>query len=100
MFARMTTLQAKPENVEEVVEAFRQDVLPAARGRAGYQGGHFLIDRASGKIIAVSLWADEAAMRATSSISSQATAAWSARWQLTVQPVVEGFEVAASEMQG
>ena len=100
MHARMTTFQTDPGHIDEVVRHFREEVLPVARQQAGYEGGHFMIDRETGKVIAVSLWTSEEAMRSSAGMASQTVGGWQQRLNLATAPEVEGFEVAASEMQG
>jgi heme-degrading monooxygenase HmoA len=61
MFARATTLQGSPENVETGVQQYR-DALSRFRQIPGSQGAFLLIDRRAGKGIGVTLWESEQAM--------------------------------------
>jgi hypothetical protein len=65
MFARVNTFQGSPDAVEGLVRQAREHVIPSASQEAGYRGMLLLADRASGKSIAVTLWEDEAALRAS-----------------------------------
>ena len=66
MHARMTRYEgASPEQIDEAVEA-KKGVLPTEFGHTeGMTGAMFLVDRERGTIIAVSVWQDEDAMRAS-----------------------------------
>ena len=59
MFARMTLLPFKPENVNDAVRLFQTSVIPEARKQKGFRGSCFLIDRIGGKARAVTFWASE-----------------------------------------
>ena len=66
MHARMTRYEgAPPDAIEETVQA-KKGVLPTEFGQTeGMQGAVFLVDRQSGRIVVISLWQDEDAMRAS-----------------------------------
>jgi hypothetical protein len=66
MHARMTRYEgASPDVIDETVET-KKGVLPTEFGQTeGMQGDIFLMDRQSGTVIVISLWADEDAMRAS-----------------------------------
>lgn len=59
MFARMTLLPFKPENVDDAVRLFQTSVIPEAKKQKGFRGSCFLIDRIGGKARAVTFWASE-----------------------------------------
>jgi heme-degrading monooxygenase HmoA len=56
MFARMTFLQVKPETIDEGIRIFRTSVFPAAKRQKGFQGACLLVDRGTGKGVAVTFW--------------------------------------------
>ncbi len=66
MHARMTRYEgAAPAAVEDTLET-KKGVLPTEFGQTeGMKGAIFLLDRRSGTIVVISLWRDEAAMRAS-----------------------------------
>ena len=90
MFARVSTIQGKPEKVEEVVRFFEKAV---PKGLEGMKGGYLLVNRKTGKIVSISLWETEKAMQASASsankIRGQATETAAA-----APPTVEIYEVA------
>ena len=63
MFARVSTFQGSPEQLDDSTSQAIEQILPAARRLAGFQGVLSLIDRATGKSITITLWQDEEAMR-------------------------------------
>ncbi len=68
MIARVTTAQSRPEDIDETLQFFEAIGVPSCLGVAGFKAAYFLVDRASGKWLEVSLWeskeADEEAMAA------------------------------------
>ena len=66
MHARMTRYEgAPPEAIEDTLET-KKGVLPTEFGQTeGMKGMMFLMDRQTGAVIAISLWQDEEAMRAS-----------------------------------
>jgi heme-degrading monooxygenase HmoA len=71
MFARVTTLQGSPDSVDAGTASVRDEVLPAARGMAGFMGMIALGDRSTGKMIGITLWESEDAMRASEEAANQ-----------------------------
>lgn len=65
MYARSTTVQAQPENIDTGIDCVRGDVLPALETMPGFVGLSLLVDRESGRCIATSAWDSQDAMRAT-----------------------------------
>jgi hypothetical protein len=66
MHARVTRYEgAAPQSMEETLQA-KKGVLPTEFGQTeGMKGAVFLVDRQSGTVVAISLWRDEEAMRAS-----------------------------------
>ena len=65
MFARVTTFEGSPEQVDEFRHALVEHMLPALRRLKGYQGVLILTDRQGGKVLGVALWESEEAMGAS-----------------------------------
>ncbi|MGH3383703.1 MAG: hypothetical protein ACRDO1_03915 [Nocardioidaceae bacterium] len=65
MYARSTTLQARPETIDAGVAFVRDQVMPALMEMSGCIGLSMLVDREAGRCIATSAWQDEESMRAT-----------------------------------
>jgi heme-degrading monooxygenase HmoA len=59
MYARMTIVQVKLENIEDGIRIFRTSIIPEAKKQKGYRGACLLIDRAAGQGRAVTFWRSE-----------------------------------------
>jgi heme-degrading monooxygenase HmoA len=69
MFARVSTYEGRPEQLDEMHHEGIEHILPALEMQDGYSGGLVLADRQSGKVLAVTLWESEQAMTATEDAS-------------------------------
>jgi heme-degrading monooxygenase HmoA len=69
MFARVSTYEGRPEQLDEMHHEGIEHVLPALEMQDGFNGGLVLADRQSGKVLAVTLWESEQAMDATEDAS-------------------------------
>ena len=65
MFARVTTLEGPPEQIDEALRHVRERVLPRIQQYDGYNGFITLGDRRAGRILGISLWRSEQALRST-----------------------------------
>lgn len=65
MFARVSEFEVRPERLDEMDHEGTEHVLPALRMQEGFGGGFVLVDRQSGKLIAVTFWENEQAMDIT-----------------------------------
>lgn len=65
MFARVSELEVRPELLDEMNREGAEHILPALRMQDGFSGGLVLVDRQSGKVVAISLWESERAMDIT-----------------------------------
>jgi heme-degrading monooxygenase HmoA len=66
VFARVTTIgEAPPERLDDMTHEISDHVLPALRQQDGFSGALVLVERASGKVLGLTLWESEQAMNAT-----------------------------------
>ncbi len=65
MFARVTLGEAPPERLDHMTHEIREHVLPALRMQDGFAGVLLLVERESGRVLAVTLWESQQAMNAT-----------------------------------
>lgn len=65
MFARMTTLQGSPDEVQPVIDSIGAEVLPGVKDLDGFDHILALVDRSAGRMIAITFWESEDAMRAS-----------------------------------
>ena len=64
MHARVTTIQGAPGKVDDVARQVQEQTLPQLQKLEGFQGFVALGDRQSGKLLGVSFWESEEALRA------------------------------------
>jgi heme-degrading monooxygenase HmoA len=65
VYARSTTIQARPSSIDEGIAYVRDEVMPALKAMDGYVGLSLLLDRESGQCIATSAWETDEAQRAS-----------------------------------
>ena len=96
MHARVSTLEGSPDKMDEATRQVREEALPQLRQMDGFKGFVALGDRQSGKLVGISLWESEEAMRATEEAvsSSRSEAAEAAGGSVAG---VERYEVAVFE---
>ncbi len=64
MFARMTTMEAQPAKLEEIVCYFQKCIVPAEERQTGFEGLLLLTDEDAGKAISIAFWRTKAEMSA------------------------------------
>lgn len=96
MHARVTVLEGSPSDVEAGIANFRENVAPFARESG--RGAMLLVDRDTGKAIAITLWEDAAALEASAERANALRADASDRMGATGAPTVESFEVAVFDV--
>ena len=97
MHARVSTITGTPDRAEAGISDFREKVLPWIKEQGG-RGGILLIDRDTGKAMAVTLWGDEEAMRQSEESANEQRRRVSEEMQTTGSPMVERYEVAVFEV--
>ena len=65
MYARSTTFQGRPENIDAGIAFVKNEAGPMLDKTEGCRGLSMLVDRETGHCIATSSWESEAAMRAS-----------------------------------
>ncbi len=65
MYARVTTLEASPDRMDDATRFVQEQVLPQLKQQDGFKGLIALSDRQSGKVLGIALWESEEALRAT-----------------------------------
>ncbi len=96
MFARVSELTAPVDQVEQAIDGFKQQVVPAVRGMNGFSRAYLLVDRSSGKSLAITVWESEEAMRASEDAATQLRSSVVADVSAS-DVAVSRYEVAVSE---
>jgi quinol monooxygenase YgiN len=65
MFARIGTWQGSAEELERWITRGREQVRPSLQQDAGLTAAYWLVDRAGGTGLIITLWESEAAMAAS-----------------------------------
>ena len=93
MYARVTFTQIAPDKADEAESIMRDVVLPMMRQQKGFKNYCSFVDRASSKVISITVWETEADRVASSQPSDyyRAAIAKVAPFFMT-PPVVENYE--------
>jgi heme-degrading monooxygenase HmoA len=97
MHARVTSVTGSSEGVEAAISSFRDGVVPFVREQDGGEGALLLVDRATGRVLGISLWRDEEAMRASEEQANALRAQVAEQVGTASEPSVERYEVAVFE---
>ena len=99
MFARISTFRGPPEQTAEGIRIARRQFLPAARLQEGFRGMYLMLDAASGRSLAVTLWETEEDMaRSEGAVRRARAESAEASGESVVS--VERYEVAFGELAG
>lgn len=93
MHARVTSLSGSPDDVDAGVENFRENVVPFTQEQGG-KGAILLVDRETGRAIAITLWEDEQALRTSEDRANALRAQAAEEMGASAQPTVARYEVA------
>ena len=94
MFARVSTLQGPADKIDEGIEAVNEQILPAAKQMRGFKGMLALADRATGKMVGITLWESEDALKESEEAANRLRAESSSAGGADIVSV-ERFEVVA-----
>jgi len=97
MNARVTTVQVRPDKMDEAIGIYRDSVTPAAQQQKGFKGLLMLTDRNTGKGISIALWETEADMTAGESSGYFQQQLAKFKDILSAPPVREQYEVSVQE---
>ena len=93
MHARVSTITGSPDQAEAGIADFKENVAPWIKENGGH-GGILLLDRETGKAVAITLWNDEETMRSSEQAANEHRIRVSGQMQGTQSPTVERYEVA------
>jgi hypothetical protein len=92
MHARVTKFEGSPEQLEAGITLIKETIAPGASRLQGFKGGYWLVDRATGEGLSVTLFESEAALHATEDDAAQLRSRASNIARITA---VERYEVVA-----
>ena len=95
MHARVTHLSGSSANADAGIADFRANVVPFAREHG--KGAILLVHRESGEALAITLWEDEAALRASEEQANALRAEAADQMGALDEPIVHRYEVAVFE---
>ncbi len=99
MFARVSTIQAGTDRIDEGIGTIRNEIIPAVRQLSGFQGVISLVDRGSGKGITLTLWETEEDLRASEQQADQLRSQAAQSLGATQPAQVDRYEVALYEVE-
>ncbi len=91
MYARVSTLIGKPENIDNVVKYLKGAGFPG--NEEGWKGAYVLVNRQTGKMLTITLWETREAMEDTVPDANQIRGE-AANMAGAGQPAVEVYEIA------
>lgn len=71
IFARVTRFQDEPTGLDAAVEQFRSELAPTAKKQPGFLRAYLLVDRESGRGMAMTLWDSEAALASGEAVAAK-----------------------------
>ncbi len=98
MHARITTLQLDPGKIDDAVAGLEQNDIPMFKQLDGFKGFSLMVDRSSGKVIGLSYWESEEAMKASEEAVKDARAKAAETGGASSEPQVERYEVVLDTM--
>jgi quinol monooxygenase YgiN len=93
MYARIVTVHAHPDKLDEVIAIFRDSIVPAAKQQKGFVGIRLFTDRATGKGVVVSRWQSKEDLEAGEASGYYQEQVAKIAQYLTQPPVRETFEI-------
>jgi len=97
MFASVSTYQGPPDQIDEGVRYAQDNIVPSLQEVEGYEGIYLLVDRQSGKVLTLTLWESEEAMRASEDAANQLRSEHRGQWSQVSTAEVGGQEAAGVE---
>lgn len=96
MFARVVTIQGKPEKVDDEIRHFREKLIPTAKSNHGFKDAYLMVDRKTGKMISFVMWETEKDVQATDKKAEEITSERAKVAGASQKPKLEVYEVAVA----
>jgi heme-degrading monooxygenase HmoA len=98
MHARVSTIEAPPERVDEGIDRVLNTVIPKLRDVPGFDGVLSLVDRTSGRSLTITLWASEEALQKSEEQAKQLRSQAADELGSMKPPQVDRYEVVIAEI--
>jgi len=97
MFARQTIFHYKIHGLDNAIKIIKESIVPAAKSQKGYHGFYFMIDRKTGKAVAIAIWDSE-----EDAIANEKSHYYQEQLVKTMRfyrepPIREGYEIVIQE---
>ena len=96
MFARVSTYQGDPAQIDQGLNYASENILPRVKQVDGFEGVYYLVDRQSGKALTITLWESEEALRASEEEANRLRSESAESASATIEDV-QRYEVGISE---
>jgi heme-degrading monooxygenase HmoA len=94
MFASLSTFQGPPDQIDQGVRYAQENIVPTLQEVEGFEGLCLLVERQSGKVLTITLWESEEAMRASEEEANQLRSEHRGQWAQVPTAEAGGQEVA------
>jgi heme-degrading monooxygenase HmoA len=98
MFARVATIEAKPNKVDDSIRYFRENVIATAKKFQGFKEAYLMVDRKTGKTMSVVLWETEKDLKASAAKADEIMAERLRVAGISKKQNYEIYEVAVAEV--
>jgi heme-degrading monooxygenase HmoA len=94
MYARIVTVSAKMDKLDELIGVYRDSIVPAAAQQKGFLGARLFVDRATGKGVSVTRWQSKEDLEAGEASGFFQEQIAKIAPMVTAPPVREAYEIA------
>ena len=74
MYVKAATVQVQPGKMQELIDLFKDEMVPAVKGKKGFQGQYLMTDASSGTALTISFWESDEDVLDTEYLSEQVRA--------------------------
>ena len=97
MFARTTSMQLKIAFIDDALKVYKNSIFPAAQSQKGLIEISLLLDRDSGKAVAITIWKTEEDAKANEESLYYQEQVIKFMSFYEVNPIREGYEVVSQD---
>lgn len=93
MYARIVTVQVQVDKLDQVIQMYRDSIVPAAKQQKGFLGARLFTDHATGKGVSVTRWQTREDLEAGEASGYYSEQIAKIAPMLTAPPVRETYEI-------